>query len=163
MIQPACLCPISCATNDDRQMRMTDKRHTTVVVGPSVFLETVLPFVRGTPLSDLALVCLLVLFCTWSTRVSGRVRRSRNVSGTLSSTVLLQQAAWGVVLPSVRGCVHALSHVSICRFLPVPRSVPWPDWCVDDLLKGWPTFLTPVSSGLSEQSSLRHSQSKCIR
>ena len=60
---------------------------------------------RGTPLSDLALVCLLVLLCTWSTPVSGQVRRSRNDSGTLSSTVLLQQVAWEGWLRSVRGCV----------------------------------------------------------
>ena len=129
-----------------------------VVVGASVFLEAVLPFVRGTQLSDLALVCLLVLLCTWSTPVSGRVRPNRNVSGTLSSTVLLHQAAWGVVLRSDWGCVHVLSHGSNCRFLPVPRSVPWPDRCVDDLLR-----VRPLFSGLSEQSSLRHSQSKCTR
>ena len=95
---------------------------------------------RGTPLSDLALVCLLVLLCTRSTPVSGRLRRSRNVASTFFSTVLLQQAAWRVVLRSVRGCVHALSHVSHCRFLPVPRSVPWPDRCVDDLLRVRPLF-----------------------
>ena len=40
------------------------------------------------------------------TPVSGRVRRSRTVSSTLSSTVPLQQA-WRGVLRTVKGCVHA--------------------------------------------------------
>ena len=78
-----------------------------VVVGPSLYLEAVLPFLRGTPLRDLVLVCLLALLCIQGTPVSGRVRRSRTVSSTLSSTVPLQQAACERVLCQVRGCDHA--------------------------------------------------------
>ena len=46
-------------------------------------LVAVLTFLRGTPLSDFALVYLLALLCTWGTPGSGRVRRRRTVSGTL--------------------------------------------------------------------------------
>ena len=70
-----------------------------VDVGHSLFFEAVLPFVPGSPLSDLALVCLLALRCTLGTPVSGRVHRSR----TVSSTVPLQHAAWRGVLSSSSG------------------------------------------------------------
>ena len=76
-----------------------------VVVDPSLFLEAVLPFVRVTPLSDLALVCSLALLC--GALFQAVCVEKRTVSSTLSSTVPLQQAAWGGVLRPVRGCVHA--------------------------------------------------------
>ena len=77
------------------------------VVGPSLFLEGVLPFLHGISLSDLVLVCLLALLRTQDTPGSSRARRSPTVSGTLFSTVLLQQVGWEGGLRQVRGCDHA--------------------------------------------------------
>ena len=66
-----------------------------------------------------------------------------------------------VLRPGSVVAITPLSHGPNCRCLPVSRSVPWPDRYVDRSPQGWPTFLTPVSFGLSEQLSLRHSQSRC--
>ena len=45
---------------------MCDFQSPAVVVDSSLFLEAVLPFVRGTPLCDLALAYLFALLCTGS-------------------------------------------------------------------------------------------------
>ena len=64
------------------------------------------------------LVCLLALLCTRDTPGSSRARRRPTVSGTLFSTVLLQQVAWEGGLRQVRGCDHAAlpwAALPICR------------------------------------------------
>ena len=87
------------------------------------------------------LVCLPALLCTRDTPGSSRARRSPTVSGTLFSTVLLQQVAWEGGLRQVRGCDHAaLPWAELPAALPVSRSVPWPDRYVDDLLRVGPPF-----------------------
>ena len=86
-------------------------------VGPSLSLGALLSFKRGTPLSDLALVCFLALLCTQCTAVPGSVK-SDCFKFTLS-TLPLQQAGWRGVLRQVRGCVHAAPlarTVASCRF-----------------------------------------------
>ena len=81
------------------------------------------PFLRGIPLSDLVLECRLALFCT----------RGTPVSGTLSSTVLFQQAACESCFVKFVVTPTPLSHRS-------NRSVPWPDKHADDLFRGGPPF-----------------------
>ena len=99
------------------------------LLAPRCSLNQVLPFLRGILLSDLTLANLLTLLCTQGTPVSGRARRSWTVSGTHSSTVLLQQAASKEVLRQVRVCFHAglpcveLSLVAAVQVGPMARLV----------------------------------------
>ena len=130
-----------------------------VVVGPSLFLEGVLPFLHGKSLSDLVVVCLLALLCTRDTlgqavRVEVRMFQVHYFRRSCFSRWLGKEALSGSWLRSRRspmGRTPLLAGVQVT----------WPDRYVDDLLTVGPPFWHKSPSDLSEQWSLHHSQSRC--